>query len=60
MEHLAFVLWVAIWPVACSLEKYFTAQANKLNATSGRSEHTTYQLSLISTAIWIIVAIITY
>jgi heme/copper-type cytochrome/quinol oxidase subunit 2 len=56
MNHLAFILWIVLWPIALSLCGYIDAKTKKITGKKEYSEDTRFMWSIVTIIIWVAVA----
>lgn len=56
MENLDFVLWVCLWPLACTLDRYLHTKIRTMTGEQEPSEEARAFMALFSIIIWIAVA----
>ena len=54
MEHIAFVLWMVLWPLGTTIESYFSAKRRQI--TGEDHKDTNIFVVIIEIVIWIAVA----
>lgn len=56
MENIAFILWMCLWPITCTIDSYWSAKKRLITGEEMPSKITQAFMVLIQVIIWVAVA----
>lgn len=60
MEHISFILWVCLFPIACTIDSYWSEKKRLMIGEEKPSKSIQGFTALINLILWVVVAILLF